>query len=138
MALGNLKFYAALAALMALSTAFAAAEQSDQSQRSTAAGQPVTKSSKPAHQRADKAQTSPWTIQDALPDRSSVASRQFAPSTEPGLGRVPLRSGQGSFGFETETHVKTNQGTVIPSLQANESRIRPFMGLSLSVPTSDK
>jgi hypothetical protein len=137
MTLGNLKFYAALIALMALSTAFAAAEQSDQSQHSTAAGQPVTKSSKPAHQRADKAQTSPWTIQDALPDRS-VVSHQFAPSTEPGLGRVPLRSGQGSFGFETETHVKTNQGTVIPSLQANESRIRPFMGLSLSVPTSDK
>jgi len=137
MAIRNLKLYAALVTLMALSTALASAEQSDQSQRSDAAGQPATKSSKPARQRADKTQTAPWTIQDALPDRS-VASRQFAPSTEPGLGRVPLRSGQGSFGFETETHVKTDQGTVIPSLQANESRIRPFMGLSLSVPTNSK
>ena len=68
----------------------------------------------------------------------SQGPAEVAPSTEPGLGRVPLRSGQGSFGFKTETRVKPEQGTVIPSLQANESRIRPFMGLSLSVPTSDK
>ena len=136
MAIGNLKLYVALVALMALSPAFATAEQSDQSQRSTAAAQPAPQSSKPA-QRAAAKQASPWTIQDALPDRS-VALRPDPPSTEPGLGRVPLRSGQGSFGFETETHVKTSPTTVIPSLQANESKLRPFMGLSLSVPTSDK
>jgi hypothetical protein len=131
------KLRVALGALMALYPAFAAAEQFDQSQRPAAAAQPSTKASKPPHRRTEKARTSPWTIQDALPDRP-IASHQFAPSTEPGLGRVPLRSGQGSFGFETETHVNPEQGTVIPSLQANESRILPFMGLSLSVPTSDK
>ena len=136
MAIGNLKFCVALVALMALSPALAAADQFDQSQRSAAAAQPAPQSSKPA-QRAGTKQATPWTIQDALPDRS-VALRPDPPSTEPGLGRVPLRSGQGSFGFETETHVKTSPTTVIPSLQANESRIRPFMGLSLSVPTSDK
>jgi hypothetical protein len=137
MTIGNFKFSIALATLLALSPAIAAAEQSDQPQRSTVATQSAPQSTKPPR-RADKAQTSPWTIQDALPDRS-VALRPDAPSTEPGLGRVPLRSGQGSFGFATETHVKTNQGTVtIPSLQTNESRNRPFMGLSLSVPTSDK
>jgi hypothetical protein len=134
MAFRSLKLCAALAALMALSTAYAVAEQSDQSQQPAAAARPATKSSKPAQLRADKATASPWTIEDALPGRS-VASHQSAPSAEPGLGRVPLRSGQGSFGFETETHVKPEQGTVIPSLQTNESRIRPFMGLSLSVPT---
>jgi hypothetical protein len=137
MTIGRLKFYVALAALMAFtSSAIAAGEQSDQPPRSAAAGQPAPQSTKPPR-RADKAQTSPWTLQDALPDRS-VALRSDTPSTDPGLGRVPLRSGQGSFGFETETHVKASQGTVIPSLQANQSRLRPFMGLSLSVPTSDK
>jgi hypothetical protein len=133
----GVKLYAASVALMTLSTVFAPAEPSDQLQSSTATTQPATKSSKPAKLRTDKVQASQWTIQDALPD-PSVALRQHAPSTEPGLGRVPLRSGQGSFGFETETHVKPEQGTVIPSLQANENRIRPFMGLSLSVPTSSK
>jgi hypothetical protein len=136
MAIGNLKLYVALAALTALPPALASAEQFDQPQRSAAAAQPVPQSSKPA-QRAGAKQASPWTIQDALPDHS-VALRSDTPPAELGLGRVPLRSGQGSFGFETETHVKTSPTTVIPSLQANESKIRPFMGLSLSVPTSDK
>jgi hypothetical protein len=135
MAIGNLKLYVALAALIALSTALATADPSDPSQRSTTAAQPAPSSK--AAQRAGIKQARPWTIQDALPDRS-VALRPDPPSTEPGLGRVPLRSGQGSFGFETETRVKTSPTTVIPSLQANESKIRPFMGLSLSVPTSDQ
>jgi hypothetical protein len=136
MTIACLKFYVALATLMALSPTLAAAEQFDQVLPSAAAGHPDTRSTKPV-KRVNKTHNSPWTIQDALP-APSAALRPDPTSAEPGLGRVPLRSGQGSFGFETETHVKTNPGTVIPSLQANESRIRPFMGLSLTVPTSGK
>lgn len=136
MTIGCLKFFVALVTLLALAPGPAAAEQFDQALHSAAAGHPDKRSTK-AVKGAHKAQTSRWTIQDALP-ASSAALSADPPLGEPVLGRVPLRSGQGSFGFETETHVKTQQGTVIPSLQANESRLRPFMGLSLTVPTSDK
>ena len=134
------KLRAAAIALGVLLPAWAAAEQIDQPPGSAATTQSSKQSSK-ASQRAGKTPASEWTIQDALPDRS-LAVRQYEPPSDPGIGRVPLGTGKGSFGFETEMHVKPNEDfngrPVVPALQPNDNRARPFMGLSLSVPTGGK
>lgn len=63
----------------------------------------ATKPVKPAQRDASspKAETPgrPWTLQDAMPDHSA-SLRYYAPenTSEPGLGRVPLRPGAGTFG----------------------------------------
>jgi hypothetical protein len=124
-----------------LMPAFAMADQTDQPAPAVKppAIEPVQQSTKPA-KRTGPAQPSPWTIQEALPDRS-LALRPYEPPASPGLGRLPLRSGQGSFGFETETRVKGNEmpdGRVIPGLEPNGRKTsQSFVGLSLSVPTID-
>jgi len=84
----------------------------------------------------------PWTLQDALPDRSA-ATRSYAPETtsELGLGRVPLQSGPGTFGIATETKTKEYHlpdGRPLPSLDRSSRQTPTYVGLSLSVPTSDK
>jgi hypothetical protein len=112
------------------------------------AAPPSSKPAKPA-QRTGASQNSrtpaaqrqqEWTLQDALPDHSP-AMRQYEPQAKPGLGRVPLQSGPGSFGFETENKVKplhTPDGRIIPGLDGNAGRSSSYLGLSLSVPTTDK
>jgi hypothetical protein len=59
-------------------------------------------------------------LQDAISDHSA-ALRDYAPDNtgEPGLGRVPLRSGAGTFGIATQTKTKEYHlpdGRPIPSL----------------------
>jgi len=52
---------------------------------------------------------------------------------------MPLQSG--TVGLETETKTnayKTPDGRTIPGLEASEYKSNSYMGLSLSVPTSDK
>jgi hypothetical protein len=109
---------------------------------------PSSKPAKPAQRpRATQNSRTPaaqrqqeWTLQDALPDHSP-AMRQYEPQTKPGLGRVPLQSGPGSFGFETENKVKplhTPDGRIIPGLDGNAGRSSSYLGLSLSVPSTDK
>ena len=84
-----------------------------------------------------------WVLEDALPDHSA-AMRYYAPEparSTPAMGRVPLRSGPGSFGIATDTQVKANQlpdGQTIPSLDTSSRRTPSYVGLSLTVPTSDK
>ena len=86
----------------------------------------------------------PWSLQDALPDRSSALGGNkpdVAIAPGPGLGRVPLQSGAGSFGLETETRVKPDllpDGHPIPGLQSTARERPSYFGLSLSVPTSGK
>jgi hypothetical protein len=106
----------------------------------------ATKALKPAQRTASstKAETRgrPWMLQDAMPDHSA-SLRYYAPenTSEPGLGRVPLRSGAGTFGIATETKTKEYQlpdGRPIPSLDRSSRQTPTYVGLSLSVPTSDK
>jgi hypothetical protein len=82
-----------------------------------------------------------WSLEDALPNRrSNVGSRRETPTiTTPQLGRIPLESG--SFGFETETKVKSNElsdGRRVPGLETDKRDPPSYFGLSLSVPTENK
>ena len=106
----------------------------------------ATKPAKPAQRHASSPKAEkpgrPWTLQDALPDHSA-AMRYDAPETtsEPGLGRVPLQSGPGTFGIDTETKTKEYHlpdGRPIPSLDRSSRQTPTYVGLSLSVPTNDK
>jgi len=106
----------------------------------------ATKPAKQAQRNASspRAETPgrPWVLQDAMPDHSA-SLRYDAPenTSEPGLGRVPLRSRPGTFGIATETKMKEYQlpdGRPIPSLDRSSRQTPTYVGLSLSVPTSDK
>lgn len=126
------------------------AQQSDAPARRAKSDQgagvrPASKAAKP-RPRADASRNKAgapgrqWMLQDALPDHSA-ALRQYETPASPGIGRVPLRSGPGTFGFETQTQVKAHQtpdGRTIPGLEANANRSQSYLGLSLSVPSSDK
>jgi hypothetical protein len=85
----------------------------------------------------------PWSIEDALPDHSSAmrANKPEVTADEgPGLGRLPLQSGPGSFGFEAETKMKPDKlpdGRPIPGLTPT-TEAPSYFGLSVSVPTSGK
>jgi len=81
-----------------------------------------------------------WTLQDALPDHSASV-RQYDPPPSPSVGRVPLQSGPGTLGFETKTRLNPNQtpdGATIRGQDATAARSSSYVGMSLSVPTSDK
>jgi hypothetical protein len=144
------------ATLVAALHAPASAQQSDPSVRTAkstqgAATRPAPKPAKPvaragaaqnakANAKTPEAQGRPWTLQDALPDRSA-SMRQYDPPPSPGIGRVPLQSGPGTLGFETKTQVNPNQtpdGATIRGQDATAARSSSYVGMSLSVPTSDK
>ena len=76
-----------------------------------------------------------------MPDHSA-SMRQYDPRpTSPAIGRVPLQSGTGTFGFETKTQVNPNQtpdGATIRGQEATAARSSSYLGMSLSVPTSNK
>ena len=85
----------------------------------------------------------PWSLDDALPDNSPAARDRLkeTPATKPALGRVPLQNGPGTFGFETETKVKPTElpdGRKTPGADTTPHRPPTYLGLSISVPTSDK
>jgi hypothetical protein len=101
---------------------------------------PVQRTSASQNSRTAPAQSREWMLEDALPERS-VIMRQYEPARPPDVGRVPLRSGPGSFGLTTDTASNPNRlpdGRPIPSLESNAQRSSSYVGLSLSVPTSDK
>jgi hypothetical protein len=81
-----------------------------------------------------------WTIENALPDHSaSMRQYDYAPP-QPKIGRVPLQSGPGTVGLETDTRTnpyKTPDGRTIPGLEASDNRSNSYVGLSLSVPTNN-
>jgi hypothetical protein len=135
----------------------ASAQQSDPSARTaqsdqTAATHPTPKPAKPvvrpgAEQNAKtnaktpEVQGRPWTLQDAMPDHSAAMRQYDTRPASPGVGRVPLQSGPGTLGFETKTQVnpnKTPDGATIRGQDATAARSSTYVGMSLSVPTSDK
>ena len=69
---------------------------------------PIQRSAASQNSRATPAQSREWTLEDALPERS-VIMRQYEPVRAPDVGRVPLRSGPGSFGLTTDTQVNPNR-----------------------------
>src|SRR5260221_1804981 len=134
----------------------ASAQQSDPWARTaksdpTAATRPAPKPAKPvvrpgAEQNAKtsnaktlEAQGRPWTLQDAMPDHSASMRQYDTRPASPGIGRVPLQSG--TLGFETKTQVNPKQtpdGATIRGQDATAARSSSYVGMSLSVPTSDK
>jgi hypothetical protein len=115
--------------------------------KSDQAPRPAPKTVKPAPRasgsqasRAAGTQNRQWTLEDALPDHSAVL-RQYEPPVSPKIGRVPLQSGSGSVGFETENKVnplQTPDGATLRGLSGDAARSQSYLGLSLSVPTNDK
>ena len=107
----------------------------------------ATKSVKPAQRgaaarnsRKTETQGRQWILEDALPDHSATM-RQYEPPASPAIGRVPLQSGPGTLGFETKTQVNPNRtpdGAVIRGHDAAAGRTSSYVGMSLTVPTSDK
>lgn len=114
----------------------------------TASGRPVAREtqSKPLSDKplSDKPLSDkPWSLEDALPDNSPAARDRLkeTPSTKPQLGRLPLQNGPGTIGFETETKVKPTElpdGRKTPGADTTPHRPPTYLGLSISVPTSDK
>jgi hypothetical protein len=116
----------------------------------TAATRPAPKPAKPVvrpgaelktNAKTPEAQGRPWTLQDAMPDRSASMRQYDTRPTSPGVGRLPLQSGSGTLGFETKTQVNPNQtpdGATIRGQEATAARSSSYLGMSLSVPTSDK
>jgi len=93
---------------------------------------------------APEGQAKPWSIEDALPD-NPPAVRQRVKETpapaKPGLGRLPLQNGPGTFGLETESKVKSTEfpdGRRVPGAETTTQRPPSYFGLSISVPTNDK
>jgi hypothetical protein len=143
-------FAGAWAAVVIVAACSASARQLDNpaARPEQSAPQPNPKASQRGavndNRRANERPARPWSLQDALPsDSSALRQSTPEPANRPaaGLGRVPLQSGAGSFGLETETKLKTDQlpnGRPVQGLETNTSQGRPYLGLSLSVPTHDK
>jgi hypothetical protein len=86
-------------------------------------------------------QSKPWSIEDALPSNSPAARASQPAPKQSELGRMPLRSNGGSIGIETETKFKPNEfpdGKHTPGLDTSTKNPPQYLGLSLSVPTTDK
>lgn len=135
-------------AAMALAAGISAAVSAEPLDNSARAA-PAARSVKPATagQRAPVSQTigarntqaRSWSIEDALPDKSSALN---APSTgkpqQTEFGRIPLHTG--TLGIETKSQVNSYElpeARRIPSLENLHSK-PSYLGLSLSVPTSGK
>jgi len=159
----RMTWYLASAAIGAMMLAVALpapglAQQSDPSARAAKSDQgvparPASKPAKPAVARTSattntktgakpsETQGRPWTLQDAMPEHSAAMRQYDTRPSSPGMGRLPLQSGPGSVGFETKTQVNPNQtpdGATIRGQDATAARSSSYVGMSLSVPTSDK
>jgi hypothetical protein len=146
MTIGNRKWrclVAAAALMLAAVPDPGLAQQSDRGGRNVPRAQADPQSSPAAEQ------TKPWSLDDALPDNSPAAQARrakTAPAIKPepakrDLGRVPLRSGPGTFGLETETKVKSTEfpdGRPAPGVETTQRRPPSYFGLSISVPTDAK
>ena len=137
----------ALAAILVFGvTAPASAEQSTNSDPAAKVRRPSKIKAKSTNASASPVsgvasqQGKPWSIEDALPGNSKAVRAPDAPSPLSNLGRVPLRTGAGSFGFETETKYKSDKlpdGRPIPAPPLTKERNTSYFGLSLSVPTGN-
>ena len=107
--------------------------------RTDAAQNAKTSNAKRSNAKTPEAQGRPWTLQDAMPDHSASMRQYDTRPASPSIGRVPLQSG--TLGFETKTQVnpnKTPDGATIRGQEATAARSSTYVGMSLSVPTSDK
>jgi hypothetical protein len=146
----------AVAALM-LAPGGGLAQQSDRGERTAPRAQANPQTSSAAAAQAKPSSLKPWSLDDALPENSPAAQARRAKaapvvkptklepakpeSAKPELGRVPLRSGPGTFGLETETKVKSTEfpdGRPAPGVETTQHRPPSYFGLSISVPTTDK
>ena len=117
----------------------AATAKSEQS-AATKAVKPAQRGAATQNSRKTETPGRQWILEDALPDHSATM-RQYEPPASPGIGRVPLQSGPGTVGFETKTRVNPNQtpdGATIRGQDAAAGRTSSYVGMSLTVPTSDK
>ena len=109
--------------------------------KQTTAPQAAARPAKPIPREALRTPTEQqWTIENALPDHSASMRQYDYVPPKPKLGRLPLQSGAGTVGVETDTKTnpyKTPDGRTIPGLEASEHRSNSYVGLSLSVPTSN-
>jgi hypothetical protein len=154
-----LRMLGAAAGALALAIACSGAGQAEQPGGERAATHPpprppasiphTTATGRPAAREAQQPLPSksssgkPWSLEDALPDNSPAARERLkeTPAAKPQLGRVPLQNGPGTFGFETETKVKSTElpdGRRTPGADTTPHRPPSYLGLSISVPTSDK
>jgi hypothetical protein len=109
--------------------------------RTDAAQNAKTSNAKRSNAKTPEAQGRPWTLQDAMPDHSASMRQYDTRPASPPIGRVPLQSGPGTLGFETKTQVNPNQtpdGATIRGQEATAARSSTYVGMSLSVPTTDK
>jgi len=140
------------ALMLAAALGDACAQSSGHSERGVART-PANPQSYPAPTEQTKPWSpKPWSLDDALPDNSPAAQTRrakTAPAAKPAtlepaksdLGRVPLRNGQGTFGLETETKVKSTvfpDGRPAPGVETTPHKPPSYFGLSISVPTTDK
>lgn len=108
----------------------------------TASGRPAMREAQPKPLSDKPLSDKPWSLEDALPDNSPAARDRLkeTPSTKPPLGRLPLQNGSGTIGFETETKVKSTElpdGRKTPGADSTSHRPPTYLGLSISVPTSN-
>jgi hypothetical protein len=85
------------------------------------------------------AQARPWSIEDALPARSSALNNSTPAPTTNTLGQIPLRNG--TLGVATESQLNpydTPEARRLRGLENTNHSGPSYLGLSLSVPTSDK
>ena len=109
----------------------------------TASGRPPLREAQSKPSPSKSLSDKPWSLEDALPDNSPAARDRLkeTPATRPPLGRLPLQNGPGTIGFETETKVKPTElpdGRKTPGADTTPHRPPTYLGLSISVPTSDK
>jgi hypothetical protein len=147
----NWRHIVAVAALM-LAPAGGLAQQSDRGERTAPRAQANPQTSSATAAQTKPSSLKPWSLDDALPDNSPAAQARRAKTApvvkptklepaKPELGRVPLRSGPGTFGLETETKVKSTEfpdGRPAPGVETTQHRPPSYFGLSISVPTTDK
>jgi hypothetical protein len=98
-----------------------------------------TSNAKTSNPKTPEAQGRRWTLQDAMPAHSASMRQYDTRPASPPIGRVPLQSG--TLGFETKTQVdpnKTPDGATVRGQEATAARSSTYVGMSLSVPTTDK
>jgi hypothetical protein len=81
----------------------------------------------------------PWSIEDALPDKSSALNSSTTTPPPAQLGRIPWQNG--TLGVETKSQVDPYElpdGRRIPGLESSTHNKPSYLGLSLSVPSHDK
>jgi hypothetical protein len=129
-------FAGALIGALMLAVALPAPASAEQNAKTSTA-----KTNAKTSAKTREAQGRPWTLQDAMPENSASMRQYDTRPASPPIGRVPLQSGPGTLGFETKTQVNPNQtpdGAIIRGQEATAARSSTYVGMSLSVPTTDK